>query len=88
MWDLKAGETTYIDDVNICEGQDCLPKTANISPSSKPGDTDNDGDIDIFDYNTLLTDYGKTGVNLNSDFDKNGKVDIFDYNTLLTYFGR
>lgn len=60
------------------------------SPSAtpvKPGDLDRDSDIDIFDYNQLLTDFGKTGSSLPADIDQNGKVDIFDYNILLTNFG-
>ncbi len=54
----------------------------------KPGDVDGNGRVDIFDYNTLLTNYGKTGSGIAGDLDQNGKVDIFDYNTLLTNFGR
>ena len=63
--------------------------TPSLSPSPlvKPGDLDGDNDVDIFDYNQLLTDFGKTG-NLAADIDKNGKVDIFDYNILLTNFGK
>lgn len=61
--------------------------------SSKPGDIVAPiGTVDIFDYNQLLTDFGKTGTNLISDIEKSGaslnKVDIFDYNLLLTNFGR
>ncbi len=59
--------------------------TASPSPVLKPGDIDNNGKVDIFDYNLLLTDFGKNGA-LAADIDKNGKVDIFDYNLLLTNF--
>jgi hypothetical protein len=63
-----------------------------VSPSPttsvKPGDIDGNGKIDIFDYNALLSDFGKTQNGLLSDMDNNGKVDIFDYNLLLTNFGR
>ncbi len=65
-------------------------KSANASPlpsAVKLGDLDVDNDVDIFDYNILLTDFGKTGTSP-ADIDKNGKVDIFDYNTLLTNFGK
>ena len=65
---------------------------ASASPSPiasvKTGDIDGNGKVDIFDYNVLLTNFGKTGTNLQGDFDKNGKVDIFDYNTLITNFGK
>ena len=54
---------------------------------TKPGDTDSDGDVDIFDYNNLLSQFGQTTSGLSADFDSDGDVDIFDYNTLLTNFG-
>ena len=58
------------------------------SPSSlKPGDLDGNNKVDIFDYNTLLTNFGRTGAGIQGDIDGNGKVDIFDYNILLTNFG-
>ena len=62
--------------------------TVTPSPSStqKLGDIDKDGDIDIFDYNTFLSDYQPQ--NLRSDIDKNGRVDIFDYNLILQNFGK
>lgn len=52
-----------------------------------------DGDIvvnakvDIFDYNILVSDFGKSG-DLVSDIDANGKVDIFDYNILVGNFNK
>ncbi len=54
----------------------------------KIGDTDNDGDVDIFDYNAVLSDLGKTQPGLPSDVDQSGKVDIFDFNIVLTNFGK
>lgn len=57
-------------------------------PSAKPGDIDSNGKVDIFDFNTLLTNFGQTGSNNPADLDKNGKVDIFDFNILLTNFGK
>ncbi len=58
------------------------------TPAPLPGDLDRNGAVDIFDYNTLLGEFGKTGTGLTSDIDKNGKVDIFDYNILVTNFGK
>src|SRR3972149_11406647 len=52
-----------------------------------PGDLDKDGDVDIFDYNLLITNFGATGGNP-ADIDGDGDVDIFDYNLLITNFGR
>jgi hypothetical protein len=60
-----------------------------LSPSPvKPGDIDGNNKVDIFDYNILLTNFGKTGTGIHGDIDNNGKVDIFDYNALLTNFGK
>jgi hypothetical protein len=70
------------------------PTTAPIStpnpscPLGNLGDIDCDGRIWIFDYNILVTNFGKTGANIPGDLDCNGKVDIFDYNILVTNFGR
>lgn len=62
---------------------------ASPSPSPvKPGDIDGNGKVDIFDYNILLTNFGKTGTGIQGDIDNSGKVDIFDYNILLTNFGK
>ena len=53
-------------------------------------DLNNDGKVDIFDYNILMSDFGKTGVAgfTKSDINKDGKVDIFDYNILISNFGK
>lgn len=58
------------------------------STTTKLGDIDGDGNVDIFDYNQLLTDFGKLGSGIRADIDNSGKVDIFDYNLLLTNFGK
>lgn len=65
--------------------------TASVLPSpspAKPGDIDGNNRVDIFDYNLLLTNFGKNGSGLPGDIDNTGKVDIFDYNLLLTNFGK
>ncbi len=65
--------------------------TFSPTPSPTPlkqGDLDGNGKVDIFDYNIILTNYGKTGSGIQGDIDGNGKVDIFDYNILLTNFGK
>jgi hypothetical protein len=53
-----------------------------------PGDLDKNGKVDIFDYNTLVGNFGKTGSNLIGDINNDGKVDIFDYNQLVGNFGK
>lgn len=56
----------------------------------RAGDIDQDGDVDIFDYNILVSNFGKNSPdNLNgADLDNDGDVDIFDYNILVGNFGR
>lgn len=67
------------------------PKASNTpeptqTPVPKTGDTDGDGDVDIFDYNNLVSNFGQDYSA--ADFNGNGVVDIFDYNTLVTNFGQ
>lgn len=59
-------------------------------PPAKVGDLNSDGRVDIFDYNALLQQFGKTGAPgfTPADININGAVDIFDYNTLLVQFGK
>jgi hypothetical protein len=58
------------------------------SSFGKVGDIDGNGKVDIFDYNILLTNFGKSGSAIQGDLDSNGKVDIFDYNSFLTNYGK
>lgn len=45
-----------------------------------------DGVVNIYDYNLLIGDFGKSGSP--ADINGNGIVDIYDYNTLIGNFGR
>lgn len=56
-------------------------------PPALPGDINNDSRVDIFDYNLLVADFGKT-TPTPADIDRNGRVDIFDYNILVGNFGK
>jgi hypothetical protein len=56
-------------------------------PMRLPGDTDGDGDVDIFDYNAVIGNFGLQGQNLPGDTDGDGDVDIFDYNAVIGNFG-
>jgi PKD repeat protein len=53
------------------------------------GDADDDGDVDIFDYNVVIQEFGTFGEPgwVSSDFDIDGDVDIFDFNLMLQHFG-
>ncbi len=64
------------------------PEPIDGTPPAKAGDVDGDGDVDIFDYNSIVTDFGKVGGNLQADLNKNGSVDIFDYNLVVSNFGK
>ena len=50
-------------------------------PSVIPGDINNDGKVNIFDFNLLVGDF--QSQNLRSDLNKDGKVDLFDFNILV-----
>lgn len=57
--------------------------TSTLSFVTKKGDTNGDGRTDIFDFNFLMIQWGRSGQSLSSDFNGDGKVDIFDFNTLM-----
>lgn len=57
-------------------------------PNLIPGDLDNNGKVDIFDYNILVQNFGNNSCNNVADIDNNCEVDIFDYNTLVQNFGK
>ncbi len=53
------------------------------------GDTDEDGDVDIFDYINLTANYNtSSGATwAMGDFDLDGDVDIFDFQALTSEYG-
>lgn len=53
-----------------------------------PGDIDGDGDVDIFDYNILIENFGNASCGNIADIDGDCDVDIFDYNIVVENFGR
>ncbi len=72
----KAKGKVYFDDI-VVKAKDTT------------SDLNNDGKVDIFDYNILISNFGKTGSPgwIPADINKDGKVDIFDYNILVGEFG-
>ena len=50
------------------------------------GDANNDGKVDIFDFNRLMIQWGNTGTNNTADFNNDGVVDIFDFNRLMIHW--
>ena len=55
--------------------------------TSKTGDLNSDTKVDIYDYNILVANFGKTGTNI-ADINYDQVVDIFDYNELVANFGK
>ncbi|MFC1646690.1 hypothetical protein ACFL1A_00245 [Patescibacteria group bacterium] len=66
--------------------------TATITPTlaAIPGDLNNSSHVDIYDYNIMVENFGRTGEPgfHPTDINRNGEVDIFDYNILVENFGR
>ncbi|MDO8751993.1 MAG: hypothetical protein Q7J22_00345 [Candidatus Wolfebacteria bacterium] len=56
--------------------------SASTPSPTKKGVASGDGKIDVFDFNTLMVNWGG-GVGSKGDLDGNGKVDIFDFNILM-----
>jgi len=52
-------------------------------PTTKTGDANNDGKVDIIDFNLLMVNWGNNPTNLAADLNGDGKVDIFDFNILM-----
>lgn len=57
-----------------------------LGTSTSSGDTNNDGKVDILDFNALIVNWGAGGGNSVADFNKDGKVDIFDFNFLMAHW--
>jgi hypothetical protein len=64
----------------------CPQPSPSASTVRKVGDIDNNGRIDIFDFNLLVQDFRVFSAR--SDLNSDNKVDIFDFNLLITNFGR
>jgi hypothetical protein len=78
-----------IDAAGNAISQNILDTTTGATATIKnylPGDITKDGKVDIFDYNQLVSDFGKTGTT--SDLNNNGAVDIYDYTILVANFGK
>ena len=50
------------------------------------GDVNNDGRVDIFDFNALISAWGDGGLGLAVDFNRDTKVDILDFNFLIAHW--
>ncbi len=61
--------------------------TAAVTPtqSRKPGDLDRDNDVDIFDYNKLIENFGRENCEIN--LTASCLIDIYDYSIVLAKWG-
>jgi hypothetical protein len=80
--------TTYF---SITAYDNASPKNESafsLQVSKTPGDVDKNGKVDLYDYNILKENFGKTSVCGNTaDIDVDCDVDLYDYNTLKGNFG-
>lgn len=54
-----------------------------IQPTTKKGDANNDGKIDIIDFVALMANWNKTGSNIMGDYNNDAKVDVMDFVALM-----
>ena len=87
-----AGEFNYGIEAMVGSGSVGGPFKAITAPSCPPrsGDTDFDADVDIFDYNSIVSNFDKSPEEMNptADVDFDTDVDIFDYNIGVSNFGK
>jgi len=68
-----------------------VPRLVALISNRVPGDTDADGDVDIFDVIAVINAFGSASGDPNwdprCDFDGNGTVDVFDVIAVVDNFG-
>lgn len=62
------------------------PSVTSLSETQKKFDTNNDGKIDILDFNRLMADWIKKGKGLAADWNRDGVVDLLDFNLLMIHW--
>lgn len=84
---LIPGESSYNQSFRTRQidiGKNIISTTRN----SKPGSFDDNNSFNIFDYNILVSNFGKTGSVgwIAADIVADGVINFFDYNMLLSQF--
>ena len=82
-----GGCTAIADAVKFVYKDGAQSLTPTPTPPEVRGDLDKDGDVDIFDYNLLVENFGASKCGNLADINGDCKVDIFDYNILVENFG-
>ncbi len=82
----------YVYGINVVQGLETfvLLNTIQVGPTKtiRAGDIDNNNQLDILDYNDLMSCYGNKSCNFHnqSDLNRDGNVDGVDYNIWLRYY--
>ena len=63
-------------------------QTSRCSNLSKSSDINNDGSVDVFDFNLLMVKWGSVSQNILADINCDGSVDVFDFNLLMVNWGK
>lgn len=89
--DYGSGQYLGVSTVASPEPSSSVALSPQPTASPKPGDTDGDNDIDIFDYNRVVTYFGSNDLAnpevKKADLDNNNVIDVFDYNLVVSNFG-
>jgi len=81
---LNNYKSNLLQTVNV-ERQATKSNIKNIDEMYKKIDTDRDGLIGLTDFNVLMINWGKRGVNI-ADYNQDGIVDLVDFNILMIYW--
>lgn len=81
-------EGSRLDAIRISNDADAFDDIrGKAGAAAQPGDTDDDGDVDIEDLNNVRNQFGGAGEAIVGDTDGNHVVDIVDLNNVRNYFG-
>ena len=75
---------------NPADWKDINAPQVTVTSANKPGDINNDGDVNVRDLSILLENYGLSGTaltNPNADINNDGDVNVRDLSILLENYG-
>jgi len=61
----------------------CTDRTFTTLTAQIKGDINDDGKVDKYDFALMMSEWGKTGLNVSSDLNNDGKVDKYDFSLLM-----